>query len=336
MGNHSKRLVLACVVACAGTAISQEAKKPLLSGPDVKDARPALVEDSFGEKGMGKARLGALDAIPAQDLREIMRAMNAPESDPSLRLSEEQAVRVRELMREFEVERRAYMQEHREELMELQKASGIRVDQPERGANRDDRRERVESTEQDMREPVAPEGVRRQARPRVDRQAPEGRRPGAADALKPDAKVDAKPTAEQEAARLKLREFMQAGPSTGDLQRRIYAELSPEQQGFIDGEVLRLAEERAQDRDMAQLERKRQDRAQQAPGARPGTAAPAGGNRERIDWSKVYNEDGSVNVEALPERVRQRLENLNEQDRKKAVEALKKRFETGQRLRSGD
>ena len=150
---------------------------------------------------------------------------------------------------------------------------------------------------------------------------------------------EAKPTPEQEAARRELRVFMQAGPSTGDLQRRIYAELSPEQQQFIDEEVLLRAEERAQERDMAMIERKRRDRAEQQPGARPDRvpdgAAPAG-NRERVDWSKVYNEDGSVNIDALPERVRQRLENLNDEQRQRVVDALKKRFETGERLRAGD
>ena len=336
MRTQATRVLVVSMVAMAGAAWGQEADKPLLSGPEVKDTRPALVEDGFGGTKMGKDRMGAMDAIPAQDLREILRAMNAPESDPALRLSEEQAGRVRELMREFEQERRAYMQEHREELQTLMKEAGVRPEaiqerQPDaRGQRRDDRRERVESTERDMREPIGPEGARRMQRPAVDPRG--GGEGGPQGRPAPEERT----TPEQDAARRKLREFMQSGPSTGDLQRRIYAELSPEQQGFIDAEVLRLAEDRAKERDMAQIERKRQDRAQQQPGARPGTAAPAGGNRARIDWDKVYNEDGSVNIEALPERVRQRLENLSEQDRKRAVDALKKRFETGQRLRTGE
>ena len=131
---------------------------------------------------------------------------------------------------------------------------------------------------------------------------------------------------------------MQAGPSSGDLQRRIFAELSPEQQQFIDEEVLLRAEERAQERDMAMLERRRRDRAEEAPGARPGRAPgqAQAGNRQRIDWSQVYSEDGSINLEALPERIRQRIENLDDEQRQRVLDALKKRFETGERLRAGD
>jgi len=339
MKTLSTRVFAVSLMICAGSASGQDADKPLLSGPAVNDSRPSLVEDNFGDMKTGKARLGAMDAIPAEDLRQILRLMGSPEADPAVSLSQEQNDRIRELMREFAQERRAFIQENRAEFDALRSAAGVGTD-----------RGRPEAAERDMREPVGAERVRPQARPRAERGnelegGPERRRAGG-----PDRAVDgapravgrnageAKPTPKQEAARRELMEFMKAGPSTGDLQRRIYSELSPAQQQFIDDEVLLRAEERAQDRDMMMLERKRQDRAQQEPGARQDRGGQAegqaGANRARIDWSKVYNEDGSVNIEALPERLQERLEKLDDQQRQRAVEALKKRFETGQRLRS--
>lgn len=337
------RVLVISMVVCAGSATAQDAEKPLLSGPEVNDTRPALVEDTFGDQKMGKARMGAMDAIPAGDLRLIMRRMNAPDADPALRLTEEQIGKIRELMQDFEQERRAYIEANREAFETLRQEAGVRAEgrerPAERGANRGAGRGgedvRPEAAERDMREPQAPDRAQRRGRPAADRgPGPEGDRGPAG------REPEARPTPEQEAARQRLREFMQAGPSTGDLQRRIFAELTPEQQRFVDDEVLLLAEERAQERDMAMLERKRRDRAEQAPGARPGQTPgaqpPAGNGRARVDWDKVYNDDGTVNIEALPERVRQRLENLSESDRKKAIEALKKRFEMGQRLRTQD
>ncbi|MFI4893797.1 MAG: hypothetical protein ACIAQ0_10245 [Phycisphaerales bacterium JB058] len=323
----TKRVLVISMVGCAGLAMGQDADKPLLSGPEVNDSRPALVEENFGgEMKMGKARLGAMDAIPANDLRQILRDLGSPEADPLIRLSEEQVERIRELMREYEQDRRAYLQENREEFEALRQAAGIGGD-----------RGRPEAAERDMREPEGQERAGRQARPRAER-GPVGEEGPERGPRRGPAGAGAEPTPEQEAARRELRAFMQAGPSSGDLQRRIFAELSPEQQQFIDEEVLLRAEERAQERDMAMLERRRRDRAEEAPGARPGrTPGQAqAGNRQRIDWSQVYSEDGSINLEALPERIRQRIENLDDEQRQRVLDALKKRFETGERLRAGD
>ena len=367
MKTLTTRVLVISMMACAGSAMGQNAEKPLLSGPEVKDSRPALVEDSFGSdmKKTGKERLGALDAIPAADLRQILREMASPEADPLIQLSPEQSERIRELMREYEQDRRAYVQENREEFEALRKAAGIGGDRgrPEMqgrdpaGPERANRRERPGAGQPEDRGPARegrPDSSPERGADRgpnrgpagdpgrgPDREMDRGPRRGPAGGPEGEMPPPPPPTPEQEAARLELREFLQAGPSTGDLQRRIYAELSPEQQRFIDDEVFLRAEERAQERDMATIERKRQDRAKEGqdgrrPNQAPGGQPPAGGNRERIDWSKVTNADGSINIEALPERLRQRLEGLDEAQRERALNALKRRIEQGQRLRTGD
>ena len=116
---------------------------------------------------------------------------------------------------------------------------------------------------------------------------------------------------------------MQKGPNTGDLQRQIYAELSSEQQAFIDSEVLRLAEERADAREQRKIEERLKDRREKAGEA---GAAENGARASRsIDWDAVLPADGSVNLDALPERFRQRLENVDEAKRRQVLERFRDR-----------
>lgn len=331
MGSNVQRSISAtALVMLCGFAHAQQGEKPLLSGPEVKDTRPALVEETFGGEKMGKARMGAMEALPPETLRRILRSMHAEGADPALVLTPEQGESIRAIMQGFETERRAYMDEHREELAALREKAGVREGEirerlAERGAQRGPGRERPapEAMVEGEGRPVEAEGARRQERRRV---APGAAEPGAG------ALAEARVTPEQEAARQELRKLMQGGPSMGDLQRRIYAELSPEQRAFVDAEVLRLAEEVAQERDMAQLERRRADRAQERAGqpGRPGAAGPGGQEaRARFDWSKALNPDGTVNLDALPERMRERLASMSEEDRQKAVETLRARLEPG-------
>lgn len=246
-------------VGCCGLARAQEGEKPLLSGPEVRDTRPALVEGGFGGQKVGKARLGAMEAIQPRDLREIMGAMA---SDPALRLTGAQAGRVRELMDGYERDRRAYVIRHRRELAELRRAAGARPDPTLTRARPGERAE--------ARNLAAPEAGR------APGSMGDGTPPLPERSLAPRGAAE-KPTDGQEAAGRRLRELMRAGPSAGDLQRRIYAELTSEQRRFVDAEMLRRGEERARLRNRTVLEdRRRTDPAGQTPGARPWPESEAG------------------------------------------------------------
>ncbi|PHQ82152.1 MAG: hypothetical protein COB69_02690 [Phycisphaera sp.] len=325
----------------AGLAVGQESDRPLLSGPEVEDTRPGLVEDTFGgEMARGKARLGAMAAIPAQDLRKILQDMNKADADGAIRLSQEQNDRVRELMVEYQEERRVWMLANRDELSELYKAAGMpeprhrggREDRGGRGGRggEEPRRGKPESEGRNMMEPVEATDARRMPRLRM----PERANPAEGGQERP------RPTAQQQAAQQRLRAFMSKGPTTGDLQRRIYAELSAEQQKHIDDEVVRMADERADEREMAKIQRRQNDRRAKngrAGGAEEGAGGPgrAGGGRGKIDWDAVLPADGSVNLESLPERARARLESMDEAQQKRALEAMRKR--SGEpRRRRGD
>ncbi len=333
------RTWMATLAVCSGLATglawAQEAEKPLLSGPEVDDSRPGLVEDSFGEMATGKARLGAMAAIPAQDLRKILQGMNKEDAPDEIRMSDEQNTRVRELMSEYSRERRAWMVENKDELAELRKAAGMpepvaqegRGQRGERGQREGDARKRgkPESAERNMMEPIGEAtGARRM---------PAARMP-ARQSVDEGEQTRREMTPEQQAAAQRLREFMQKGPSTGDLQRRIYAELSPAQQKHVDAEVRRMADERGDQREMEKIKRRQEDskakQAEQRGAQQPGRAA---GGAARIDWDAVLPADGSVNLDALPERARKRLESLSEAEQKRAIEAFRKRSEQPRRER---
>jgi hypothetical protein len=324
------RSLIATLTFVSGVALGQDAQKPLLSGPEVEDSRPGLVEDSFGDMATGKARLGAMAAIPAQDLRKILQGMSKADAAAEVRLSEEQSARVRELMAEYSRERRAWMVEHKDELAELRMAAGIAEpaargpsregrDRTERNTREGDepRRGKPESEEPNMMEPIGTSSARRMPAARMPARegVPEGEQQKRAQ------------TPEQQAVAQRLREFMSKGPSTGDLQRRIYAEFSPAQQKHVDDEVRRMADERGDQREMEKIKRRQEDsKAEGAKERGEGQPARAGG-AGRIDWDAVLPADGSVNLDALPERARKRLESMGEAEQKRALEAFRKRSE---------
>lgn len=252
MTTLSKSALASLALGLAAAATAQPEEKPLLSGPEVRETRPALVEERFGGEKSGRDRMGAVEAVPLAELRAILRALSAEETDPTLRLTPEQTDRARELMRAFESERRAYILEHRAELAALRQAAGQRPS-PQAATGREPGSPTPQAEPEGERSPQKARNARPAPRPRVS--APEADAP-----MPPEA-----PSPEREDARRKIRDLMQAGPSTADLQRRIYAELTEAQLAFIDAEILRRAEEQAQKRDRATLERRRADRAQNRP-----------------------------------------------------------------------
>ncbi|HED53489.1 MAG TPA: hypothetical protein ENJ00_04735 [Phycisphaerales bacterium] len=318
------RVILAglCLVSVAGLSVGQDnsgesgrepgQKPPVLQGPSAPDNRPELLDRRFGgsQEGAGN-RMRAMKIIPPKDLQQALKALLSEDAEPAVRLSADQEKKIRELVAQFEQDRRAYQKEHRAELAKLRREAGLgrEIQRAERDPSQqtDGRaRRNLNTDERTMREPIT-------------RQQAIGNRPGRRQS------VDQQPTPEQARAREKMRAIMQAGPQAADLQQKIYAELTQAQREFVDARIAEFAEQRAQERDMQRFERRRKDRqAEQRSQRRP---------RQVTDWSRVYNEDGTVNLDALPARVADRLKPLSEADRKRGVEIYRQRVERGQRER---
>ena len=330
MMNARMILVGLCLVSSAGLSVGQDSsdrpkrepaqRPPVLRGPEAPDNRPELLDRRFGDSPMTKGnRMGGMKVIPPKDLQQALKALLGEQTAPAVRLSPEQEKRIRALVSQFEQDRRAYQVEHRVELAKLRREAGMgrEIQSARRGRTQlTDRRggqDRV-GDERNMREPI----TRDQATGR--QQGQRGQR----------SRANQQPTPEQAKAREKMRALMQVGPQAADLQQKIYAELTEAQRAFVDAKIAELAERRAAQRDMERFERKRRNR-QAEQGQRPQRSQQ--GRRQVTDWSRVYNDDGTINLDALPDRVAERLKPLSEADRKRGVEMFRQRVERGRRER---
>jgi hypothetical protein len=127
------------------------------------------------------------------------------------------------------------------------------------------------------------------------------------------ARNDAELTQAQRDARAKLRELTAAGPADADVLARFYALLTEPQRAWLDAEVQKIIDQRARDRGMQRY----QDEL----------------NAPRPDPATFFNDDGTVNLDALPPQLRQRIERLPEDQRAARLRATLQRLE---RLRPGN
>lgn len=122
-------------------------------------------------------------------------------------------------------------------------------------------------------------------------------------------------SADQRAARTAFYSFMRRGPTDAHLQTRIFAELTDEQRAHINAEIGRLIEEQARER----RERRYADELAASP----------------VDPSTFFNADGTVDMDALPERLRRQMSEFEEPQRanrlRRIVERVSRiRLETGE------
>ncbi|MEO1533927.1 MAG: hypothetical protein AAFS11_00010 [Planctomycetota bacterium] len=132
-----------------------------------------------------------------------------------------------------------------------------------------------------------------------------------ADPRVPDDKVGA----DVMEARLALRALYQRGPTAADLQTKLYAELTGAQQDWVDAEIGRLIEEQSRER----RERRYADELAASP----------------VDPSTFFEDDGTVNMDALPERLRRQMSEFEEPQRANRLRRIVERV-SRIRLESGE
>ncbi|MEO0629775.1 MAG: hypothetical protein AAFY46_03490 [Planctomycetota bacterium] len=120
---------------------------------------------------------------------------------------------------------------------------------------------------------------------------------------------------DQRAARTAFYSFMRRGPTDAHLQTRIFAELTDEQRGHINAEIGRLIEEQARER----RERRYADELAASP----------------VDPSTFFDDDGTVNMDALPERLRRQMSEFEEPHRANRLRRIVERV-SRIRLESGE
>lgn len=178
MKRHS--MIVVCMVAAAGLAGSVygqegrperpiEAKEPpVLRGPKVGGERPPTVREDFGGEKMERGRMNA-GRPPMREFFDAMMILESDETPDALRLSPEQHERLDAMMREHRDAMRSRMQERPRdgEGPRGRGPDGERPRGPE-GAGPDGERRDGQKREGQMREGERREGERREGQRRVD------------------------------------------------------------------------------------------------------------------------------------------------------------------------
>lgn len=110
----------------------------------------------------------------------------------------------------------------------------------------------------------------------------------------------------QRGKRAELQALLRGGPNDADLQARVFAALTDAQREHLNAEIDRLIEERARER----MERQYADEL----------------NAKPVDPAAFFNDDGTVNLDALPERLRRQLADLDEPQRANRLRRMLERL----------
>lgn len=197
----------------------------LLSGPEVDDVDMPGKGRSFGE-GMGENRRER--GMAMRDFMGVIRALSAPDVPAELAATEKQKDAVRAIAKEFQQARKDHIAANQGKIDELRAQLPPDMRQQGQGGQRGERgRGGPEGGAGDAMPPPPPEGG--------EGQRARGKRPEL--------------TPEQKAASDQLKQIMAAGPKPEEYQARVWEVLSPQQREFVEKE---MAEQQAQRQEKAQ------------------------------------------------------------------------------------
>lgn len=243
-------LLFAAGAALGQTSEAKQADEPVLKGPQVKERSVPGVVNTFGQGG--EARRMA-ERIPPEVLREALGVLTREDAPPELRATEEQKQQFTTITDELRSAVRAYMAEHRDELIELRakaNLSGRAAQELDRAIGR---------------RPAAggPDAQRRRAE---RREQPE------ADAASP--MMEETSTEEQEAARQRLRDILAGAPKVEDYMTRVWEGLSVAQREAVDAKLDEYREREAKRREEAYVRQRVTERQPEGAPRRPAAAPP--------------------------------------------------------------
>jgi hypothetical protein len=235
---------------------------------------------------------GNKEAVRPTPMPIFVRAfgvLRGDKADDATRLSEDQIASLEKIGEAHRAAMTAYVSEHRAEIEALRDAL------PPEERRRVDGRLRELSGGRGER---GPDGVKGGKPPKGER--PAGDAPDAMDPMSDAPSKDgAKPEKATGDAMGRLRELMEGAPNAADAQAKMWAVLTEAQRPVVEKELARVKEEAS----------KR--------GAERGKGKGAGKG------------DGQVDMEALPPRLRERLENMTPEEREKAIKAYRERRGNG-------
>ncbi len=270
----------------------------VLRGPQVRDNSVPGTRGKFGGAGNQKDQR-AQQPIPPRMMMEAVGVLKKDPTPQELRLTAEQETKLQAVQEDFRAKQKAFVDQHREEIMKLRAELG-----PDARKKMD---ERLRSLPGFGGRGGGPDGV-----PGDNAKGRPERRPGKGGAPGPggdDAMKEASP-ADQSAALAKLKELAEKAPDAKDAQTRAWAVLTDGQKPIVEKELARLRKEGG--------------------GRGPGGPEAGGPGGDRLPPG-VIGADGKVDMSKLPPRLRERLEKMTPQEREKAIQRLKERVDAGRK-----
>ncbi len=230
MRNTTRILTAATLAMMTGSALAQtQTQNAPLSGPRVQDAgKPDAAKP--GEAAAQK-KIELPFAAYTLALRSLQRG-----DDETLRLTPEQAQRVRTINQEHQEAMRPYLEEHREEIAELSRVSGERIpglEGPEREGRQPQRPREDGARPRPGERPDADPARREQVRERMQERREQNR-----DTMHPEETDRARPSPEERAkAAERLRELLTAAPADKQSKEKLRAVLTKEQQARVEAAI---------------------------------------------------------------------------------------------------
>ncbi len=280
-------IVILAAGLCSGLVPGPEGET-LLAGPRVAPTNVTSENSRFTEpmSPLDRAR-SMIGANPRMLHALVQRFADGPEE---VRLSDEQQAAINGHMREFMAAMRDFEQENRAEMARIRRAAGASAAQPMRGTDG----AMMDQETQPMQRERLRERAQRPAQPREEAMLEPRVRQGT-------------PVEDPAALRMRMMELNAKGPQSADLERTIRAVLNDAQRAYLDDQIVKMTDERTSE--MA-MQRYREEAMAQF--------AQANERMARIN-------EGEMNLDNLPERIRERLAAMSPEDRQRAIENLRQR-----------
>lgn len=306
MQTFLRALTAAAVFACAGAAWAQDSTP--LKGPSGDDKSVPGETRKFGGPGGGRKERAAQMPVRHPMFMQALGVLRGDKAEESARLTAEQDEKIAGIDRDMKAKAEAFRAEHGEEIRGL-----VSKLTPE------DKRRFVALLGQ-MGQPGRGEGAKGAGRPAAGQRGGV-KRPNAERANKPaegdDAMMQEPDAAGAEQAREKLRTLMETAPRPEDAHKAIFGVLTEAQRPLVQAEIERMRKEMEKrgaeggkpfDREKERAGRKLDKK---------GAEAMEGGAPTSIDDLRI------------PERMRERLKNLPEDQQQAALKRLWARLQEG-------
>lgn len=289
---------LAAVVLAGACTCARAQTEPLLSGPKVEEARLPGIEETLTGAGPQLPGMSA-GGVPNTVFRRAIEALGGEDVPDVLRLTAAQGAEIAALQRAHAVALRGYLAEHQDEIAELRRAA--------RRAGPEGRADRRVSRPSGGADRSPPSDVGAKGRTGRNREAMDGVM-GEAGETMGGLEVD------PQELRRRIQAIRRGGPQDLDVQTRIWSVLTEGQQAEVGKRIEAYRAEEEKRRQQRYMQRFLSSRAESG----GGSGDESGGE---IDLSPEL----ALFERGLPARLRERLGNLEPEQRVRLLKRLQER-----------